>query len=104
MKYFPVNTALYDSPKKLKSIYANPDDVIADSDSEKASVSTHLHGNVQNRVEPVLVSQCTAATPLVQLVSQINYGSVTKVKFVINDPPPSKCSELSQSKDWLIPI
>ena len=40
MKYFPVNTALYDSPKKLRSIYANPDDVIADSDSEKASVST----------------------------------------------------------------
>ena len=43
MKYFPVNTALYDSPKKLRSIYANPDDVIADSDSEKASVSTKVH-------------------------------------------------------------
>ena len=58
MKYFPVNTALYDSPKKLRSIYANPDDIIADSDSEKASVSTHLHGNFQCRVELVLVGRC----------------------------------------------
>ena len=46
MKYFPVNTALYDSPKKLRSIFANPDDVIADSDSEKASVSFYFNGNL----------------------------------------------------------
>ena len=39
LKYFPVNKALYDSPRKLRSIYANPEDITADSDSEEASVS-----------------------------------------------------------------
>ena len=36
LKYFPINRALYDSPRKLRSIFANPeDDVGDDSDGEQ---------------------------------------------------------------------